>query len=66
MQIWATSLKTINKADLLNDDIELPRQIVDKNTTIPIVLTDQNGNIMGMRNIDETIANDSIKAKVFF
>jgi len=66
MQIWATSLKTINKADLLNDDIELPRQIVDKNTTIPIVLTDQNGNIMGMRNIDETIANDSIKAKAFF
>lgn len=66
MQIWATSLKTINKADLENDDIELPRQIVDKNTTIPIVLTDQAGNIMGMRNIDEKIANDSIKAKAFF
>lgn len=66
MQIWATSLKTINKADLENDDIELPRQIVDNNTTIPIVLTDQNGNIMGMRNIDEEIANDSIKSKAFF
>lgn len=66
MQIWATSLKTINNADLENDDIELPRQIIDKNTTIPIVLTDQKGNIMGMRNIDDKIANDSIKAKVFF
>lgn len=66
MQIWATSLKTINNADLENDDIELPRQIVDKNTTIPIVWTDQNGNIRGMRNIDDEIANDSIKAKAFF
>lgn len=66
MQIWAASLKTINNADLENDDIELPRQIIDKNTTIPIVLTDQKGNIMGMRNIDDEIANDSIKAKTFF
>ncbi|WP_026703511.1 sensor histidine kinase [Flavobacterium soli] len=66
MEIWASSFNTINKADLENDDIELPREIMDKNTTIPIVLTDQEGNIMGMRNIPDEIANDSIKAEAFF
>ncbi|HEU4497566.1 MAG TPA: sensor histidine kinase, partial [Flavobacterium sp.] len=66
MEIWASSLNAINKADLENDDIELPRQIMDKNTTIPIVLTDQKGSIMGMRNISEEIASDSIKSKDFF
>ncbi|MDR6968908.1 signal transduction histidine kinase [Flavobacterium arsenatis] len=66
MEIWASSYNTINKANLENDDIELPREIMDKNTTIPIVLTDQKGNIMGMRNIPDEIVNDSIKAKAFF
>ncbi|MFC6097257.1 sensor histidine kinase [Flavobacterium qiangtangense] len=66
MEIWASSLKTLNMADLENDDIELPRQIMDKNTTIPIVLTDQNGTVMGMRNIADEIANDSIKSQEFF
>lgn len=66
MEIWASSFNTINKADLENDDIELPREIMDKNTTIPIVLTDQEGNIMGMRNIPDEIANDSVKSLQFF
>lgn len=66
MEVWASSLNSINKADLENDDISLPLKIVDLNRTIPIVLTDQNGKIMGMRNISEEIANDSIKSKEFF
>lgn len=66
MEIWASSFNVINKADLENDDIELPRQIMDKNTTIPIVLTDQDEKIIGMRNIPEEVANDSIKSEAFF
>lgn len=66
MEVWASSLNTINKADLENDDISLPLKIVDLNRTIPIVLTDQNGKIMGMRNISDEIVNDSIQSKTFF
>jgi len=66
MEVWASSLNTINKADLENDDVSLPLKIVDLNRTIPIVLTDQNGKIMGMRNISDEIANDSIKSEAFF
>jgi len=66
MEVWSSSLNTINKADLENDDVSLPLKIVDLNRTIPIVLTDQNGKIMGMRNISDEIANDSIKAETFF
>lgn len=66
MEIWASSLNTINKADLENDDVSLPLKIVDLNRTIPIVLTDNEGKIMTMRNISDEIANDSIKAATFF
>lgn len=66
MEIWASSLNTINTADLENDDVSLPLKIVDLNRTIPIILTDDKGKIMTTRNISDEIANDSIKTQIFF
>lgn len=64
MELWAESLKTINKANLETDDIELPRQIISNNTTIPIILT-ENDTIINTSNIDDQIVTDSKKAKAF-
>ena len=66
MELLAESLKTIEKANLETDDIELPRQIITNNTTIPVVITNQNSEILNHSNVDKEITNDSIKLKHYF
>ena len=63
MQLWAESLKTINKADL-DAEIELPRQIINNNKTIPLILT-QNDTIINTANIDDDIKKDQTKLDFF-
>jgi len=65
MEILAESIKTINKADLLNDDIELPRQIINNNTTIPVILTSGKGEIENTTNIDPDITGNPEKIQTF-
>jgi len=62
MELWAQSLLTINKADPIRDDIELPRQILVNNTTIPIILT-QGGKIINTANLPEAVEKDSAKIR---
>lgn len=64
MELWAESLKTVNNANTETDDIELPRQIIDNNTTIPIILT-ENDTIINQRNIDENIISNDEKLNQF-
>lgn len=57
MEIWATALQGINTA---NEDayLELYKQINLKNTTIPIIITDENDNLENSINIpEETLQN---------
>jgi two-component system, sporulation sensor kinase D len=63
MELWAESLKTINNASL-DADVELPRQIMEHNTTIPIILV-ENNKIINHNNIDDGIKNDKAKLLVF-
>lgn len=56
MELWAESQKSINSADE-NQDIGLPMQIIAKNTTIPIILT-ENDSVISTRNIDAEIEKD--------
>jgi len=63
MQLWAQSLKTINNANL-DTDIELPRQIMENNTTIPIILT-ENNKIISHNNIDEYDSADPKRLNKF-
>jgi two-component system, sporulation sensor kinase D len=64
MELWAESLKTINNANLETDDIELPRQIISNNTSIPIILIENNA-IINHNNIDEEITNSRTKINAF-
>lgn len=65
MEFWASALTTIANANE-NTDIELPLQIITKNTTIPIFITDRKENIIDFNNIDEEISKDSIALKKYF
>lgn len=60
MQVWASAQKSLLKADLENDNIELNQEILSGNKTIPLILTEKNA-IINQTNIDESIIKDSIK-----
>jgi two-component system, sporulation sensor kinase D len=63
MNLWANAQKTLINAGE-NTDVELPLQIFSNNTSIPIILT-ENDSIINTVNIDETIVKDKTKANAF-
>ena len=63
MNLWAKAQKTLINADE-NTDVELPRQIFTDNTSIPIILT-ENDSIINTVNIDDAIVKNKPKAKAF-
>ena len=64
MELWAESMKTLINADPETTELELPRQIMSNNTTIPIILV-ENGQIINHVNIDEEITSDKVKLKAY-
>ena len=65
MQVWASAQKSLLKADLENDNIELNQEILSSNKTIPLILTEQNA-IINQANIDDNIVKDSLKLHAFW
>jgi two-component system, sporulation sensor kinase D len=63
MNLWANAQKTLINAGE-NTDVELPLQIFSNNTSIPIVLT-ENDSIINTVNIDEAIVANKAKAASF-
>lgn len=62
MELWAQSLETINKADPSEDDVELPSQIIQHNTTIPIIMT-QDEKIINTSNLQGGMETDTLRLK---
>ena len=63
MNLWANAQKTLINAGE-NTDLELPLQIFSNNTSIPIMLT-ENDSIINSINIDEAIVDDKQKSTRF-
>lgn len=63
MNLWANAQKTLINAGEATD-LELPLEILKNNTSIPIILT-ENDSIINTANIDEEIVNDHKKASNF-
>jgi signal transduction histidine kinase len=63
MNLWAKAQKTLINAGE-NTDVELPLQIFSNNTTIPIILT-ENDSIINAVNIADEIINDQDRALHF-
>ncbi len=60
MELWAEAHKTLNSSEL-NADLPLVLEITSKNTTIPLILTDKDNNIINNNNIDEEDFNKNSK-----
>lgn len=52
MELYAEAHRTF-LSSAIDVDIPLVGEIISKNTSIPLILTDQDGNIIGDRNLDE-------------
>ncbi|MES2805305.1 PAS domain-containing sensor histidine kinase [Flavobacterium sp. 11] len=63
MNLWAKAQKTLNNAGE-NTDVELPLQIFSNNTSIPIIVT-ENDSIINTVNIDDAILKNKSKAQDF-
>jgi two-component system, sporulation sensor kinase D len=63
MNLWANAQKTLKNADE-NTDVELPLQIFSNNTSIPIIVT-ENDTIINTVNIDEKIVANPTKSRAF-
>ena len=65
MEFWASAQKTLANANEFTD-IELPFQIIQNNTTIPMIVTDSKDSIISHNNIEDAIANDTAALKKYF
>lgn len=63
MNLWANAHKTLINAGE-NTDLELPLQIFSNNTSIPIILT-ENDSIINTRNIEQEIVKDKKMSSSF-
>ena len=63
MELWATAEKTLINASE-NTEVDLPLQIFNNNTTIPVILI-ENDSIISTVNIEETIIKDKKLAKEY-
>lgn len=52
MELWAEATRELISPD--PDPINFPLDVIEKNTNIPVVLTDSNGVVLSIRNIDVT------------
>lgn len=51
MEVWAEAMRSLNNADETTD-LNLVLQVIDGNNTIPVIVTDDAGDIQTSRNID--------------
>ncbi len=51
MEVWAEAMRSLSMADD-NTDLNLVLKVIDKNNTIPVIVTDDYGNVHIYRNID--------------
>ena len=62
MQNWSSAYQEINNRSNLSEDIGgLPLDIIQSNSTTPMILTDSEGNVLNYNNISEEKVSDSIK-----
>ena len=57
VEVWAEAMRSLNAADE-NTDLNLVLKVINGNNTIPVIVTDQDGNVQTHRNIGKTFSQD--------
>ncbi|RWW93811.1 sensor histidine kinase [Flavobacterium cerinum] len=64
MHVWAGSMEEFNNINSAAD-INFLTQIIESNTTIPIIRTNNKDSITGTKNIDDGIVNDTLQLRAY-
>ncbi|MFO7934852.1 MAG: HAMP domain-containing sensor histidine kinase [Bacteroidales bacterium] len=57
VELWAEAIRILNSADF-ETDLAFPFFVIERNTHIPVILTDSEGNILNHKNLDSTRVQD--------
>jgi len=60
VELWAKGTKFLATTMDVNADLSFVFEVVKSNTTIPLILTDGDENIISLRNFDDELSTDSI------
>ena len=58
VELWAEAIRILNSADF-ETDLAFPFYVIERNTHIPVILTDSEGNILNHKNLDSLKVKDS-------
>lgn len=58
MGVWAEAMRSLNNADETTD-LNLVLTVIDENNTIPVVVTDKDGNVQTFRNVEIKTADST-------
>ncbi len=57
VEVWAEAMRSLNAADE-NTDLNLVLKVINGNNTIPVIVTDANGQVQTHRNINKVFKNE--------
>ena len=57
VELWAEAIRILNSADF-ETDLAFPFFVIERNTHIPVILTDSEGNILNHKNLDSLKVKD--------
>lgn len=58
VELWAMGVRKLISTRNLNEDLSFVFEVVKNNETVPVILTDEKGNVISTRNLDPARAND--------
>ena len=51
MEVWAEAMRSLSTAEE-NTDLNLVLKVINENNTIPVIVTDEQGNVQTFRNVE--------------
>ncbi len=58
VELWAMGVRKLISTRNLNEDLSFVFEVVKNNETVPVILTDEKGNVISTRNLDPQRANN--------
>ena len=66
IELWADATRELIRADNLDSDLSFVQKVIESNHTIPVVLADEDGNVLFARNIEDVDMDKTVVADFDF
>ncbi len=66
IELWADATRELIRTDNLDSDLSFVQKVIESNHTIPVVLADEDGNVLFARNIEDVDVDKTVVADFDF